>query len=110
MEPLSAHQLQQVLARLRVGLELLYGSRLTRLVLFGSYARGEAHAESDLDVLAVLEGEVNPAKEIYRTNTLATELSTEYRCVLNLLVISASQYEQSASSFINNLRAEEVVV
>ncbi|HEU4743394.1 MAG TPA: nucleotidyltransferase domain-containing protein [Meiothermus sp.] len=29
------------------GLRAVYGQRLTRLVLCGSYARDEAHAESD---------------------------------------------------------------
>jgi predicted nucleotidyltransferase len=33
-----------------------FGGRLRELTLFGSYARGEAHEESDVDVLVVIEG------------------------------------------------------
>jgi len=34
----------------------LFGDRLLELRLFGSYARGEAHEDSDVDVLVVVEG------------------------------------------------------
>lgn len=33
-----------------------FGDRLRELTLFGSHARGEAHDESDVDVLVVVEG------------------------------------------------------
>jgi hypothetical protein len=36
----------------------VYASRLQRLILFGSRARGDATAESDVDVLVVLEGQI----------------------------------------------------
>ena len=34
-----------------------FGDRLVRVVLYGSKARGDAHSESDLDLLVVLRGE-----------------------------------------------------
>jgi predicted nucleotidyltransferase len=38
----------------------LYGPRFDRLLLFGSQARGDAAEGSDVDVLVVLHGEVQP--------------------------------------------------
>lgn len=38
-------------------LRLLYGDRLERIILYGSYARGDFHEESDVDYLAVLSDE-----------------------------------------------------
>lgn len=46
--------LKKVLAELRRRLATLYGSRLARIVLFGSYARGDAEPGSDIDVLSPL--------------------------------------------------------
>ena len=46
----------RVQARLREALQAVYGDRLARAVLFGSRARGEAHAESDYDVAVFLHG------------------------------------------------------
>jgi uncharacterized protein len=36
-----------VLSRFRAALDEMYGDRIERVVLFGSRARGDAHAESD---------------------------------------------------------------
>ena len=44
------------LSRFREAINALFGPRLREVVLFGSYARGEAHDESDVDVLVVADG------------------------------------------------------
>jgi predicted nucleotidyltransferase len=44
------------LDRFKRALTLRFGARLRELMLFGSYARGEAHEDSDVDVLVVIEG------------------------------------------------------
>jgi uncharacterized protein len=43
-----------VLVRCRKALDEIYGDRLERVALFGSCARGDAHAESDYDVAVFL--------------------------------------------------------
>lgn len=65
---MSPHpDIQPLLTDLRAALEELYGDRLVRLVLYGSQARGDAHDESDVDVLVVLEGPVKPGAHATRT-------------------------------------------
>lgn len=44
-----------VLVHLRTALTGLYGSRLERILLFGSRARGDAQPQSDYDVAVFLE-------------------------------------------------------
>ena len=63
--------LAPVLQQLRAGLEAQYGDRLDRVLLYGSQARGDAGPESDVDVLVVLAGEVDPVAEIAQTEYLA---------------------------------------
>lgn len=43
------------LARFRAAIAARFGARLREMVLFGSYARGDAHEESDIDVLVVID-------------------------------------------------------
>ncbi len=58
--------LPEPVVRLRGELEQLYGSRLKRLLVYGSNARGEATDASDIDVAVVLSGKVEPGREIDR--------------------------------------------
>jgi predicted nucleotidyltransferase len=47
---------EAALARFRGAMVATFGARLRELVLFGSWARGDADAESDVDVLVVVDG------------------------------------------------------
>jgi predicted nucleotidyltransferase len=47
---------QSVLAHFGTAIANRFGSRLRECVLFGSYARGDAHEDSDIDVLVVVDG------------------------------------------------------
>jgi predicted nucleotidyltransferase len=48
-------KIHPMLRELKRSLIAFYGPRLKKIVLFGSYARGEATPDSDMDVLIVLE-------------------------------------------------------
>lgn len=48
--------LRPVLRRLEAELRQLFGDRLSEVRLFGSYARGEATEDSDVDVLVLIDG------------------------------------------------------
>lgn len=50
-EPIRA-----VLARVKGELVQFYGDRLQKTILFGSYARGDFHNESDIDIMPVING------------------------------------------------------
>lgn len=70
-----------------------YGSRLERLVLFGSYARGEARPDSDIDVLVVLDApQVRPLEEINRQSEIVSALGQKYDAVLSAIPFSLTQW------------------
>ena len=66
MEPTLPPQISDAIGAARRQLRALYGDRLARVILFGSYARGEARAQSDVDLLVVLRGDVAPYSELRR--------------------------------------------
>jgi hypothetical protein len=59
-------------------LEAQYGSNLVSVVVFGSWARGEARPESDLDLLIVVKGLPGNRFERYGLRALAREVSEEF--------------------------------
>ena len=99
-------ELRQILVQLRQGLEELYGTRLRGLYLYGSYARGEARAGSDLDVLAILDRVESPWVEIERTSHLCARLSLEHAVTVSLLFRSERAWRDADSPLIRSVRRE----
>jgi predicted nucleotidyltransferase len=101
--------LEAVLRRLERGLKDLYGARYRGLVLYGSYARGEAHDESDVDLLLLLEGPVDRAREALRAEGVKWPLSLESGYVLSVLPVGAEEYRDAREPFLWNARVEGVL-
>lgn len=81
-----------VLVRFRAAIEKTYGSRIARIVLFGSRARGDAHAESDYDVGLFLNDLRSFDREARTLAEIETDLLSETGAVINALPLPASSY------------------
>ena len=87
----------------------LYGRRLKKVVLYGSYARGQASDEnSDIDLAVVLEGDVNPCREIDRMIDIITEINLEYNVLISVYPVSEKNYNSLNSPLLMTIRKEGV--
>ena len=98
--------LNPILKELKTRLTSLYGERLKRLILFGSWARGEATEDSDIDIVVVLDGDVNPGEEIDRTIDIINDINLKYDVLVSIYPVSESVYETVNSPLLLNLRKE----
>ncbi len=103
-------ELASVLKQLRAGLLALYGDRLDRVLLYGSQARGDAGPGSDVDVLVVLAGEVDPMMEIRRSGELVADLSLAHDLVLSCVYMSTEELADGNDPFLRNVRREALAV
>lgn len=93
------------------GIRELYGERLDKVVLFGSYARGEQHEESDVDFLVVLNDEnINTFAEISRMSGISAELGLKYNFWISTVPISINRLLQGEAALAINVRKEGIVV
>ncbi len=107
MEPaLITTTFNSLLADLRRVMEDYYGSRLKELILFGSWARGDASTESDIDILVVLDGPVNAEFEIERTGNLFSDLSLSYDMAISCVFISDRRFANEKSPLVLNVHRE----
>ncbi|MCX6218741.1 nucleotidyltransferase domain-containing protein [Spirosoma sp.] len=104
---LSAEQLQALSQEVKQALTRLYGDRLAQVVLYGSYARGDFHAESDVDYLVVLnDDEVKAGKEIWFFGETASELIDKFDIHVSFKPASLNKYLFSDLLFYKNVRRE----
>ncbi len=82
--------IQTLLVAYRRRLEEQLGTRLVQLTLFGSYARGEARADSDVDVAVVLDRIERPAQRILPME-IAGDLTVEYGLLIAPIVLSRDE-------------------
>lgn len=90
----------------RTGIEAVYGERLKGVYLYGSYARGEADAESDVDALVVLDQVSDYGSEIDRTSFLVAELSLRYGVSLSRVFVSEQAWRRHTTPFLLNVYEE----
>jgi uncharacterized protein len=102
--------LKALLNELKIGLGDLFGSRVEKLLLFGSQARGDATPESDVDVLVILRGEADPEQLIPLTSELVSRLSLKYETVISRAFVSAEAFEKDRTPFLMNVRREAVAI
>ncbi len=95
-------------SQLRSELERLYGSRLKQVILYGSYARGEATNDSDIDVAVVLDGDVKPGREIDRMMDVITDLNLAHSTLISVYPVSTKDFHSRNSPLLINLRKEGI--
>ncbi|GAB3563528.1 nucleotidyltransferase domain-containing protein [Spirosoma luteolum] len=109
--PLTPEQLQALSQEVRQALTALYGDRLDRVILYGSYARGDFHAESDVDYLVVLRDEaVKAGREVRFMAQAIGKLALRYSTELSVLPVSTRRYQAAETPFFGEARMEGQLV
>lgn len=83
--PFDPHEIARHAAR---DLRQLYGDRLSNVLLFGSWARGDAHPESDIDLLVVLDRVDSVWDELRRMDPVVWRYSFDNDTVLTVFPVA----------------------
>ena len=87
----TREQALEIAAKVRVGLEKIYGERLRGVYLYGSAARDELRDESDIDIAVVLDEVTDSFAETPRERT-PFRISLEYDTLVSFLFISEVEF------------------
>jgi predicted nucleotidyltransferase len=100
-----------MLREFRLALELHFGERLRAVVLYGSYARGDYHDESDIDLMITLnDGQLNSITEVWSLSDLQVDFLDRYGKIISPLVVPHRQYEYSFGPIYQNARQEGILI
>jgi len=97
-----------LLKELKEALQAIYGSRLRGLYLYGSYARGDEIADSDVDVVVVLDQIASYGAEIDRTGYVVSGLSLKYSVSISRIFVSELDWSRRPTSFLANVGDEAI--
>lgn len=97
-----------IASRVRVGLEEIYGGRLCGVYLYGSAARGQLRADSDLDIAIVLDEIVDRFAEHERVSELGADLSLDANTVVSFLFVSRADFEAGSFAVHRAIKSEGV--
>ncbi len=100
--------LGELLEKLKQGLVDLYGERLKGVYLFGSFARGEQDAQSDIDLLIVLDQIPSYFGEIRSTGRLISSLALAYDVSISRVFVSESDWLRGEGPFLLDVRRHAV--
>jgi hypothetical protein len=81
-------------------LKAAYGARLRQVVLFGSWVRGEAHEESDVDLIVVLDHIENRARERDRLVEVLYDLEVDSHRAIEAFPVGEADAQSGARPFV----------
>jgi predicted nucleotidyltransferase len=89
----------------------LYQHRLDKVILFGSYARGEQTEDSDIDYLVVLnDKEIRPYSEINNMSEITFDLSLKYEVSVSAIPTTREKLEAKISPLMGNVYKDGIEI
>lgn len=89
----------------------VYGENLVRIILYGSYARGDYHIDSDIDIAAIVHGEREELqKGLKKIWDVSSDLELEYSIIVSPTVIPYDEFERYKNDlpYYRNIQKEGV--
>jgi len=107
----GADNTQTLLTDLVSRIQHLLGDKVKKIVVYGSYARGEADKDSDIDIMVMVNENSEKLRQ-YRNSVLdiQVDLSLEYDIVVSIMLQSVDEYNQwlPVLPFFQNVEREGV--
>jgi predicted nucleotidyltransferase len=85
---------REAAGRVRQQLQQNLGERLLDVQVFGSQARGEAHENSDLDLLVLVDREEKWVRDVVYSVVAAVEAEINYRLPISPCLMSQARYQE----------------
>jgi len=103
-------KVKRLVDQVKAHLSEMYGESIRRVIVYGSYARGEATKDSDVDVLVLTDPSLNPSEVRDSLSDLLYDMLMEEGELVSVMVIPEDFFENHNLPFMLNVRKEGVTL
>lgn len=87
-----------------------YGDNIKQVIVYGSFARGEATEASDIDMMAIIDDSINAVDVENELSDFLFDILLDRKELISVFAIPESIYNNYNSPFILNTKAEGVAI
>ena len=102
-------EIEPLIHQVKSHLIKMYGERIKKVILYGSYVRGEATKDSDIDVLVLVDESLSPLEVRESLSDLLFDILLEKGELVSVIAIPEDIFENYNSPFMLNVKKEGVV-
>jgi len=108
--PKKSQRIVPILQMFKSDLQKLYGDRFDKLILYGSYARGQQHSESDIDLLLLLNNMSSTYKEIDTMSELNYNYLLNFEMLFSVVPTTPDKFENMPNPLYYNIKQEGIYI
>ena len=102
--------IQPIIDEVKHRLKNIYGDKIKEILLYGSYAKGEATEGSDIDMVVVLENVDDVIEEREKIIDQIFELDLKYDVVISVLPLDDDYYRTRKSPLLMSIDRDGIKV
>lgn len=107
----TKNELDMILQAMVKVYRAVYGEHIIKIVLYGSYARGDYHNDSDIDIAAIVQGDRAVLQEgLRQVWDTSSDLELKYGTIVSPTVIPYEEFEKYKNDlpYYRNIQSEGV--
>ena len=101
--------IKRLINQIKTHLVKMYGGKIKRIILYGSYVRGETTRDSDIDILVLVDESLNPFEVRESLSDLLYDILLEEGELVSVIAVPEDFFESYNSPFMLNVKKEGVV-
>jgi predicted nucleotidyltransferase len=101
--------IENILKPLKGDLKEALGEKLSEVILFGSYSRGDYSQYSDIDLLILTESDLSK-EQTQMVDDLVASHSLKYDVVVSVIVYPDETYRRFNTPFLQNVKEEGMAI
>lgn len=109
----TRNELNLILQAMTQAYQAVYGANVVKIILYGSYARGDYQKDSDIDIVAIVQGDREKLQQGLKSVwDISSDLELEYGTIVSPTVIPFAEYEKYKNDlpYYRNIESEGVEI